>query len=151
LPHVTLQSSPGGPIIDAWIGVSLARRNALTEAGQAVPGPVQARALIDSGASHTCVDPAILKPLSLSPTGSTKVHSPTTGAIAEDRPTYDISLVILHTLYQQGVGPLIRNTMPVICTDLLSGQGIHVLIGRDVLQGCLFVLDGHSGTFSLAY
>ena len=128
--------------------MSNARRSALTAAGQAVPNPFQVRALIDTGASDTCVDPIALQPLNLTPTGDVSVITPSTGAIAATRPQYDVSLVILHP---KQMGHFLRGTMPIICTELFAAQGIHALIGRDILQDCLFTFDGATGLFSLAY
>jgi predicted aspartyl protease len=48
----------------------------LAAENQPQPSPIQVRALIDTGASHTCVDPSVLRPLNLTPTGSTHVSSP---------------------------------------------------------------------------
>ena len=63
---------------------------------------------------------------------------------------YDVSFVILHTQFQT-VPALARNPMPVICTELMSAQGIQALIGRDILQFCLLIFDGVHDSFSLAY
>jgi hypothetical protein len=41
-------------------------------------------------------------------------------------------------------------TIPVFESQLAS-QGIHALIGRDVLAGGLFVFNGRSGMLSLAF
>jgi hypothetical protein len=58
MPHINLQMSPGdGPLIDIFVGVSFPRRDALKAAGHVAPNPIRARALIDTGASCSCVDP----------------------------------------------------------------------------------------------
>ena len=59
--------------------VELRYESDLKKASQPLPPMVQVRALIDTGASHTCVDPTILHPLNLTPTGSTPVHTPREG------------------------------------------------------------------------
>ena len=128
--------------------MSQPRRAALVAAGQTVPNPVPVRALIDTGASHTCVDPTVLQPLNLTPTGSVGVNTPTTGTVAATRDQYDVMLLIIHP---RQLAPLIRPAMPVICTELFASQGIHVLLGRDVLQECLLTVDGTTGSFILAY
>ena len=144
MPYLTVQSGPGGAVLDAWVGISQARRTALAAENQPQPPPIQVRALIDTGASHTCVDPSVLHPLNLTP-GSTHVNTPTTGGVGEMRDLYDISFMVPNGK----LAPLVRRTMPVICTELFPG--IHVLIGRDILQDCLFTFDGRSSLFSLAY
>lgn len=132
----------------AVIGVSVARRNALAAANQPIPQSVTVEALVDTGASGTCVDPSVLDQLSLSPTGQVQVNTPSTGAQPVVAYQYDVSLLIKTTETQQ---PLYRPAMPVLSSELIVRQGFHVLIGRDVLQHCLLTYDGRNGLFSLAY
>lgn len=47
--------------------------------------------------------------------------------------------------------PLIVATLPVISAELLVVQGFHALIGRDILDRCLFVYNGTTQLFTLAY
>jgi hypothetical protein len=119
----------------------------LLKAGLPVPKPVVVDALVDTGASHTCVDPWVLRKLSLSPTGTTQVSTPSTGETPAEHELYDMSLTIYAADEQP---PLVHETIAVIGCRL-TPQGMDVLIGRDVLEGCLLVFDGVSGTFSLAY
>jgi hypothetical protein len=79
MPLFTLQLTAQGPIMTAFVGVSGARRAALLAAKQDIPTPVQIRALVDTGASGTCVDPSVLQSLGLTPTGSVQVNTPSTG------------------------------------------------------------------------
>lgn len=130
------------------VAVSQARREALIAAGHAVPPLSSIRALVDTGASCTCVDPAVLGALQLSATGSVAVHTPSTGAAPHYAEQYDVSLVIpgagIHHL------PLTIDAVPVIAADL-AVQGIHALIGRDVLQDCILIYNGAAGDFTLAF
>ena len=150
MPFFTRQVEPksGGLIVVALIGVSQARRSALTAARQAIPNTVQVQALVDTGASSTCIDPSVLQQLSLTPTGTALVNTPTTGAQPAPAETYDVSLTIYAVANQPA---LVQHTVPVLASDLFSAQGIHALIGRDILRGCLLTYDGRSGLFSLAY
>jgi hypothetical protein len=62
--HLTLALDPsGGPVLPVGVAVSQARREALTTAGREVPPVASIRALVDTGASCTCVDPAVLEAL----------------------------------------------------------------------------------------
>jgi predicted aspartyl protease len=135
-------------LVVALIGVSQARRNALVVGQQPIPNAVQIQALVDTGASGTCIDPSVLNQLGLTPTGKTLVNTPTTGTQPASADTYDVSLTIYAVENQP---PLIQHTIPVIASELLAGQGIHALIGRDILRGCLLMYDGANGLFSLAY
>lgn len=146
MAHFTLQVTPAGPIIEAFVGVSIPRREALLAAGQTVPNPIHIRGLLDTGASGTCVDPSVLAALGLTPTGTVPVSTPTTGATPVVVDQYDIGLII-----PAGNGqPLLSQTLPVVASELLAAQGFHALIGRDILSQCVFVYNG-SGFFTLSY
>lgn len=145
MPHLTLQISPGGPLIDLTVGVSVPRAQALRKSAQPIPSPVQLRGLIDTGASGTCIDAPALHGLGLAPTGQIPVHTPSTGTAAHVSDQYDVSLTLLHPRLNLHLG-----ATPVIASHL-SAQGIQALIGRDVLSQCLFVYDGMAGIFSLAF
>jgi hypothetical protein len=149
VPHLTIALDPtGGPVVPVGVAVSQARREALLAAGQDVPPAASVRALVDTGASCTCVDPAVLKALSLSARGSVSVHTPSTGSAAHLADEYDVSLVV------PGAGthhvPLTIDAVPVIAADL-AVQGIHAIIGRDVLQDCILIYNGTVGEFTLAF
>lgn len=103
------------------------------------------RALIDTGASCTCIDPHVLKALSLTPTGVIPVHTPSTGSTPHLASQYDIDLVLLNPRLNLTIGAI-----PVTEANLRV-QGIDALIGRDVLANCLLVYDGQSGIFNLAF
>lgn len=145
MPHLIQQIAAGGPLIDVLVGVSSPRRDALIKAGYPVPQQVNMRALIDSGASCTCVDPSIIEQLGVTPSGSTQIHTPSTSGAPVTCNQYDIGLILVH--------PKITYTfhaLAVIETKLAS-QGIHALLGRDVLAECLFIYDGASGNYTLAF
>ena len=75
VPYFTCQVAPhGGLILTAVIGVSRSRQEALVAAEQPVPNGVTVEALVDTGASSTCVDPSVLDQLSLSPTGQIQIN-----------------------------------------------------------------------------
>src|SRR5205085_2512733 len=89
-----LQIDQNGPILNALIGVSEGRRAALTTANQPIPAAVRIRALVDTGASCTCVDPSVLQSLNLTPTGVTPVNTPSTGSTPHLANEYDVSILI---------------------------------------------------------
>jgi Aspartyl protease len=149
LPFFTLQVSPNGPLLDAFVGVSHARLTALQAHQQAVPQAVPIRALVDTGASCTCVDPSVLTALGLTPTGVAVVNTPSTGSTPHSTFQYDVSLAVppalpTHTL-------LVVPNLPVVASQLLQAQGFHALLGRDVLSLCRFTYDGLAGFFTLVY
>jgi hypothetical protein len=136
-----------GPLIDAFVGVSMPRQVALTQSQQPVPSPERIRALIDTGASCTCVDPTVVTKLGLTPTGQMQMCTPSTGTTPHPANTYDVSIQI-----PCANGPaLIFQTIAVASVQLLLPQGFHALIGRDVLKHCLLNYNGAIGLFTLAY
>jgi hypothetical protein len=146
MPHLTVQFGAAGPLLDVLISVSAPRQAALQQAAQAVPGPQIARALIDTGASMTAVDPAITTALALAPTGQTTIHTPSTAAgQPHSCNTYDIHLTLSHPALSFSI-----TALPVIQSNL-HHQGIQALIGRDVLANCLLVYDGRAGSYVLAF
>ena len=149
MAQFTLQIDPfNGPVILAGISVSSQRRTALEKANLAVPELQEIRALIDTGASATCIDPAILEALNLTPTGTTLVHTPSSGGNPEEADQYDVAIVVPGWTNQQQ--PLVIDAVPVIAS-VLSVQGIEALIGRDILGRCLLVYNGSEGRFTLAF
>jgi hypothetical protein len=145
MPHLTLPLSPGGCVLDLFVGVSTPRADALRKAGRPIPNPVQLKAIIDTGASSTLVCSNAIAPLGLMPTGTIPIHTPSTAGSAAVCAQYDVMLVVYHPKTS-----LVLGTVPVIANNL-AGTGVQALIGRDVLAGCLFVYDGTTGLFSLAF
>lgn len=149
MPYFTQQVAPNGNLlVAAFVGVSQARAHALQTAGQPVPQPLPVQGLVDTGASCTCIDPSILTQLNLAPTGSSAVNSPTTGDQPALADQYDVSLYIPGS---RGQAPLVNHTIAVLESRLFAAQGFHVIIGRDILRGCLLSYDGWGGVFTLAY
>jgi hypothetical protein len=126
------------------VGVSKPREDALTKAGQPVPPPVVARLLIDTGASGTVIDPAIVNQLNLSPTGLMTIHTPSTGVTPHQINQYDVSLVILHQILTRTFFAL------PIGECSLKSQGIDGLLGRDILTHCLFIYAGPDNAYILS-
>lgn len=145
MPSVNLTLSPQGPIIDLIVGVSAPRESALRAENQPVSSPIPCRLLIDTGASSTCVDSAIIRALSLSPSGATAIHTPSTGNNPAICNQYDVKLIIPHTSLSR-VFPAI----PVVESDF-SSQGIQGLLGRDVLASCVLFYNGEIGLCTLSF
>ena len=147
MPHFTIPFSQGAPLIDLIVSASAPRLAALDEAGVPWPAPQQIRGLIDTGASHSCVDPTVLKALRLQPTGNVPMHTPSTGATPMNADTYDAGTII-----PNGVQPALTFTsMQVSACELLLTQGFHALIGRDILASCILVYNGGNSTMTLSY
>jgi hypothetical protein len=147
--HFTLSLDPvGGAVISAYVGVSEPRRLALAAEGQEVPREIPVRALIDTGASCTCVDPEPLRKLELPATGNVPVHTPSSGADMHFADAFDVSMWVPAATAEHPA--LLIPALPVLSSDL-SVQGIHAIIGRDVLSHCLLVYNGSDETFTVAF
>ena len=149
LPFFSLQITAAGPVLIAYVGVSHARSAAIRAAGQQVPQAQQISALVDTGASGTCIEPSVLRALGVSPTGMVPINTPSTGNTPHTAYQYDVSILVPGA--SNAHPPLIVENLPVIEAQLIHAQGFHALIGRDVLSQCLLNYDGQAGFFTLAY
>lgn len=150
MAHFTLDTSQAlGPRLNALITVTNQRGQALKDAGLTVPSAVPVVAMVDTGASSTCVDPSVLNQLGLSPTGSVPVHTPSSGATPAMKDQFDFGLVIPGA--DRSHAPLILGAIPVLSAELVATQGFEVLIGRDILQNCVLVYNGYAQFFTLAF
>ena len=143
MPILTAPLTTAGPVVTLLIGVSAPRAAALQAAHQPVPALVQIQALIDSGASSTCIVAGALQSLSLVPTGVTHITTPSTGSNPVRCNQYDVGVFVAHPTITLG-----QVTMPIIECQPLGGS-IQGLLGRDFLRMCLFVYDGLAQRFSL--
>lgn len=137
---------PQGPLIDVLISVSSARSAALLASGIGVPVAIKARALIDTGASHTAVDPVVVANLSLTPTGVIPVVTPTTGATPVNCNQYDVQISLVHADHT-----LTLDAVPVTESALQQAQGFEMLLGRDILSKCTLVYHGDINLYTLSF
>jgi len=148
MPHFVLPCSPQvGPLINVIVGVSHPRGVFLLSQNQPVPPVQQLRGLLDTGASHTSVDPAVIVPLGLSPRRRAQIITPSTGATPHVALTYDVAVYIPTN------DPALTWQAPAmeVSTLPLRNQGLDMLIGRDILSQTLLIYDGRTGTFTLSF
>lgn len=117
----------------------------LSEQNKPIPAPSTGVALIDTGASKTCVDETILANLGINPIGLVSVG---TAAGSVQRTIFPARLTFPEF-------KLVVDLSQVIAVDL-QGQTIQKtqiigLVGRDILRFCQFTYDGHGGFFTLAF
>lgn len=150
MPQLTLNHSPHGLILDAVIWVSLPRKLALEEARQPVPGAQQIRALVDTGASSSMIDKAILAQLRLPPIGSVLMHTPSTGPNPISCPTFDVGFFIASKVPGTWI-----HTIPSLqvmeCDFSSHGGAYNALLGRDILGQAILHTNGPMGLFTLAF
>ncbi len=129
-----------GPIIPVVVLPHPAFAQALQLAGKPIPAPVQGGAMIDTGATTTCVDGEVAQSMGLAANGVAKMASAS------------------HDSSECNTYP-VRLTFPIWNVNLdcgkamgvhIKNQGIIALVGRDLLQNCLLVYNGADGSVSLA-
>lgn len=124
-----------GPIVRVKIGIHPHLAKLFKEKSRPIPSPIEGDAIIDSGATVTCVDHRIIDSLGIKPTG--KTMSVGIGG-TEEALIVACSLQIReHNFWS----PHVR------CHDLKKvAKGLVALIGRDLLRGMVFHYDGRAGT-----
>ena len=147
MPHFTLQVGDSGPILNALITVSEARSSALQAQKAEIPNGIKVQGLVDTGASGTCVDPSVIEQLGIPPTGEATMLTPSTKDGPVPATQYDVGLQIYAEVTQP---PLVIRNLPVMESHLRQ-QGIHALIGRDVLSKCILIYNGAIGIYTLSF
>ncbi len=129
------------------MNVSKARYEALQTAKQPTPVGEKVRALLDTGASVSCIDPSVVTALSIPPHGTCLLNTPTTGDTPQTVNLYDIGIGIPGST----APPLVFETVEVAESDLFRRQGFHMLLGRDILARCVFHYNGPGNGIIVSY
>ncbi|MDE2848122.1 MAG: retropepsin-like aspartic protease [Gemmatimonadota bacterium] len=146
MPYFTRPIDPQkGLILNAIVGVSKARLDALESLGKPVPDPVGIEGLVDTGANRTCVTPEVVEPLNLTPGEPVVVHTPSGST---EMPTYDIGILIFSSPKEP---PFRIPNIQVMVSKDLKEQNLECLIGLDILSNCLLTYDGKAGLYTLAF
>jgi len=134
-----------GPLLQVQVEVPQALAAYLSGQGQPIPAPQSGWALIDTGATRTCVDKDVLTKLGVKPTGTIKTGT-AAGQVEQ--------LLFPAKLSFPAAGNFQVEFGSVIAVDLrgqaVAGANVVVLVGRDVLSHCLLVYNGPAGIFTLA-
>ena len=147
----TSRIDPDGCLVDALVGLSWPVVQKLRAAGNPVPAPVAVRALLDSGAEITCIEPQALAPLvqaGLRLGIHVLANVPALSGLTLAGQYY-ASLTIVHPCGNPQANLVLRN-LPIL-EQPLGKLGYQALIGRDVLSSCLFIMDGPGAQFTLGY
>ena len=128
-----------GPVVETRIAVGSAAEVALKGADAAVPPPLAALAMIDTGASGSLLRQGLPAQLGLNPVGLAYINTPSSTNVP---------------CYEYLVRLVFPNNVVVETTVLeapLQGQNIQCLIGRDVLAHGVLVHIGYGNLFSLSF
>jgi len=129
-----------GPVVQASISLLESMAKELLQQGQELPAPKTGLALIDTGASITCVDEGVAQELGLPAIDVVSMYSASHGRTQQN--VYPVQIL----LPQFGVSVQAPRAMGAA----LAGQGLLVLIGRDVLQRCTLFYNGPLGQVTLS-
>lgn len=129
-----------GSCIPVSVGLEQNMAQVLIQANKPVPAAIQGLALIDTGASVSCVDSTIAATLKLPIVGTANMASA----------SHANTSVSLHpiqiTLQNQAISFNASRAM----SANIANQGFIAIIGRDILQLCTLFYNGPTGQITLA-
>lgn len=138
----------GGAIVTVLVGVSAVRRSRLVAAQFKVPGEIALRLQIDTGSFATGFPTSVLHAPGISPyrvipvsTTSTKPGEP---HLVDQ---YEISLGLVSDMTCFSL-PSVR---AIASDDFGYRDGVQGILGREVLDRCVFQYCGPDSAFSLAF
>ena len=136
-PGVALQLR--GPIVQVNVTIEESAGKGLLAQGKSLPTPKSGYALIDTGATLTCIDEQAAKDLGLPVIDVAKM----TSATHKDQEcnVYPVQIDVL---------PILTLNSPRTMGAALEAQGLLILIGRDVLANCNLFYNGLMGQFTLS-
>lgn len=135
-PAIALQLR--GPVLQVSVTIEQNVGKGLIAQGKELPTPKSGLALIDTGASNTCIDEQAAKELGLPVIDVGSMQS----ASHEKHPC-NIYPIQINT-------PIVTLNAPRAMGASLASQGLLVLIGRDILQNCNLFYNGPVGQFTLS-
>jgi predicted aspartyl protease len=129
-----------GPRLQVAVGLANAFADQVLKSGGQVPAVVSVWALIDTGASQTCIDDTIAQRMGLPVIGKSKMASASEAAS-------ECNLYPVHIEFAGG-----QIALDVLQTPgaALSAHGLLILIGRDFLQHCTMFYNGMMGQITLS-
>ncbi len=137
-----------GPILPVQIEVPIALADQLQKSGDPIPSPVLGCALIDTGATVSCVAESVVAQLGVQPVGTANIG---TAGGPQQKATYPARFIFPGT-----------NLPPIDFSQLvgsdLSGQQIPyhkqpliALVGRDLMTLWTIYYNGPYGMFTIAF
>jgi predicted aspartyl protease len=129
-----------GPCLQASVSVAQSIAAQLIQQGLPVPPPITGWALIDTGASSTCIDDAAAQQLKL----------PVVDVVTMSSASHASSQANVYPILIDIAGLPIPINAPQTIGATLAAQGLLLLIGRDVLQHCTLFYNGTTGEITLS-
>lgn len=147
MPIITGSITPVGALVDVMLGVDSGTRRWLEGRGLKVPAPIAVRAMIDTGATISGFASELLKNLHLLPIDTIPILTPSTPYTAPHE--CDVFHAAL-ALVANGVAHEFPECRVVAAEGWHPADGIHGLIGRDILARCNMLYLGTERKFTLA-
>ncbi len=133
-----------GPILQVSVSIPQALAALYTRQQIPLPSPVTGTALIDTGASKSCVHGTIMRNLGVNPIGV--ITSLTAAGLALQN-LYPAHFTFPATNIEIDFASVVGSDL---AGQIINGQQLIALIGRDVLSLGIFIYNGSLGTFSFA-
>jgi hypothetical protein len=146
MPHFTFPITRDGYTLDVLIGLKATLVRSLLASGQPIPPPLSARALLDTASDKTAVAVRLLRQLGITPRGPVRTQTAGGTVLVQ---LYEVSLSIPNPTGART--PMLTHPELVVTEFLHAPPQIDVLIGLDVLNACLTVIDGPGGRFTLGF
>lgn len=146
-PSVALQQL--GPLIPIQVEIPAALADKYQQDGTPIPNPVGGLALIDTGATTSCVNEGVFQQLGVQPVG---VRTLGHAAGKATRSTYAARLTFPGTPlpsmdFSEMIGVDLAGQLPAAT----SFGTMIALIGRDILARCVMFYNGSEGRFTIAF
>jgi predicted aspartyl protease len=146
MPQLTFPVISAGLAVPVLVGLPGGTTTGLVAAGQPIPPPVQARALVDTGSNVTAVAPWVLHQLAVPAATKTSTH--TAGGLVKVK-LYKVSVSI--TDPGRPGSPMLTEPDLLVMELTTALPDTDVLIGLDLLLGCRLLLDGPARRFTLDF
>ena len=146
MPHFTFPASPDGYTLEVLIGLRAQAMQALQAAGQPIPPPLRVRAILDTASDTTAVAGRVLQHFGIPFSTTVQTHT-AAGPIQVN--VFTISLSVSDPI---GVSRAMLVQPEWVVTEFLyPTPQIEVLIGLDLANECLLILDGPGQRFTLGF
>jgi hypothetical protein len=134
-----------GVLVDLWIGPTRQDQDGQMERESEPTKPQQLQMLLDTGASRTHLDPAVISRLKLRQDGQTELITPTSGSDGTPARQFRCCAVLRVDGIEMEWPDLLVTEAP------MANQGVDGLMGRDLLRSLAIFWDGIAGSATLAF
>jgi len=129
-----------GPRLQVSVSVMPALTKEVTQQGGTVPSPMSGFALIDTGASTTCIDTEIAE----------KIGAPVIDKVTMSSASHPDTEANIYPVRFDILGIGLGRDVPRCMGAALQCQGLIMLIGRDALVDCSLFYNGLTGSFTFS-